>query len=170
MLEQKHFALLRGNERRGNRRDSGIRLCFEVLSLASAIDRDCARRLAEHGLSEARFVLLLLLEENGALSPHRLAELAGVTRATVTGLLDGLERDGFVQRLADAQDGRRMIVKLTARGKRIDGKLFDQHAKWIAGLFADFDAGERELLSGLLRRIWAKTDAGGEAQADGAAR
>jgi DNA-binding MarR family transcriptional regulator len=37
----------------------------------------------------------------GGLAPHELAKRAGVTRATVTGLLDGLERDGFLSRHCD---------------------------------------------------------------------
>eukprot|EP01034_Spumella_vulgaris_P017990 gene17990-22966_t len=97
ILEQKHIALLTEAERRGDGATANLRLCFEVIALAAAIDRDCAARLAPHNLSEGKFVLLFLLHQMAeGLSPHELADRAGVTRATVTGLLDGLERDGFV--------------------------------------------------------------------------
>ena len=89
-LEQKYRALLDEAERRGLPDVDNIRLCFRALSLAAAIDRDCAAMLAPHGLSEGRFVLLFLLDAAGAgIAPKVLAEQAGVTRATVTGLLDG---------------------------------------------------------------------------------
>ena len=54
--------------------------------------------LSEHGLLQSRWwVLILLMREDSKTStPSLLAEKAGVTRATMTGLLDGLARDGLV--------------------------------------------------------------------------
>ena len=105
MLERKHRALLEIAARRGLPSAGGIGLCFQLLSLAAAIDRDCAARLAPRGLSEGKFVLLFLLHEQAqGLAPHELAAGAGVTRATVTGLLDGLSADGQVT-LQSATEG-----------------------------------------------------------------
>ncbi|EAB6718188.1 MarR family transcriptional regulator, partial [Salmonella enterica subsp. enterica] len=56
ILEQKHLALLDEAQRRGQPDTDNMRLCFEVLALASTIDRACAARLAPHGLSEGKFV------------------------------------------------------------------------------------------------------------------
>lgn len=61
MLEPKHHALLDEAARRGLPSSDGIRLCFQVLALAGAIDHDCAARLAPRQLSEGKFVLLFLL-------------------------------------------------------------------------------------------------------------
>ena len=65
-LEQKYTALLGDVQRRAPGADTSIgrlRLCFEVLGLASAIDGDCATRLGRHGLSEGKFVLLSVLRD-----------------------------------------------------------------------------------------------------------
>ena len=92
MIEAKHQALLEESQRRGHANIAQLRLCFQLLSLSSSIDRDCAARLAPHGLSEGRFVVLFLLHgAGGTLPPHLLAERAGVTRATISGLFDGLD-------------------------------------------------------------------------------
>lgn len=161
MLEPKHHAFLAEMQRRGHTERDGLAQCFQLLSLASAIDQDCANRLAPLGLSEGRFVLLFLLQGAAEpLSPHQLAECAGVARATVTGLLDGLERDALLERHSDAHDKRRINVRLTAAGEALAVALFDQHRQWIGSLFADLGDAERTLLSGLLQRIWARTDAG----------
>ena len=161
MLEPKHRAFLTELKRRGQPELDGLAQCFQLLSLASAIDQDCAHRLAPSGLSEGRFVLLFLLQGAGdALSPHQLAERAGVTRATVTGLLDGLERDALLERHVDPADKRRVHVRLTAAGEALAVDLFDRHTQWIRTLFADLSEQERALLSGMLCRIWARTDAG----------
>ncbi|KAB8064678.1 MarR family transcriptional regulator [Janthinobacterium violaceinigrum] len=165
-LEQKYTALLGDVQRRaiggGVPAAMGqLRLCFELLGLASAIDGDCATRLGRHGLSEGKFVLLFLLRDAPkGLSPHELAERAGVTRGTITGLLDGLERDGFLARHADQLDRRKLLVRLSAKGEAAAATLVDEHAQWIASLFADFTQQEMQLLSSLLEKAWRKTDSG----------
>lgn len=167
LLEPKHLALLDEAQRRGQPDADNIRLCFEVLALASAIDRACAARLAPHHLSEGKFVLLFLLRDlPDGLSPHELADRAGVTRATITGLLDGLERDGFLARHRDQEDRRKVTIRLTAKGQDKAHHLFNEHTGWIASLFAGFDRKERETLSLLVRRGWRNVDTGTQ---DGAA-
>ncbi|PJL15233.1 MarR family transcriptional regulator [Stenotrophomonas maltophilia] len=161
MLEAKHNALMEEAARRGHANLDQLRLCFQLLSLSTAIDRDCATRLAPHGLSEGRFIVLFLLHgAGGTLPPHELAERAGVTRATISGLLDGLQREGLLQRRHDAEDGRRLQIVLTARGKHLAEELFNQHTQWIGGLFKGLDANEQAQLSQLLGKVWLHTDSG----------
>ena len=140
-----------------------LHTCFSVLALASAIDRDCARRLQAHDLSEGRFVILVvLLKLDGALAPHDLAERIGVTRATMTGLLDGLERDRLVARRRDKRDRRSVKISLTPAGRDLAERLNDAHLRWIAGLASDLTAEEQDVLQRLLARIWQRTDAGSQ--------
>lgn len=161
VLEAKHGALLDEARRRGHANVALLHLCFQLLSLSSAIDRDCASRLAPHGLSEGRFIVLFLLHgAGGTLSPHALAERAGVTRATISGLLDGLQREGLLQRRSDEDDGRRLQIVLTVQGKRLAEDLFNQHTQWIAGLFNGLDTAEQVQLSQLLAKVWQHTGGG----------
>src|SRR5476649_366712 len=69
-------------------------------SLYSALDGQYAR----HGTSRGRFhVLMMLFEMDGeGLTPHQLAERAAVTKAAMTGLIDGLVKDGLIAREQDA--------------------------------------------------------------------
>ncbi len=164
VLEAKHTALINEAARRGHANLAQLRLCFQLLSLSTAIDRDCATRLAPHGLSEGRFIVLFLLHgAGGTLPPHELAERAGVTRATISGLLDGLQREGLLQRRHDADDGRRLQVVLTPRGRRLAEELFNQHTQWIGGLFNSLDTSEQAQLSKLLAKVWQHTDSGRDA-------
>lgn len=165
-LEQKYQALLAEAGRRGLPGQDSMRLCFQTLSLASSMDRDCARLLAVHGLSEGRFVLLFLLDAaRDGLAPSLLAEQAGVTRATVTGLLDGLERDALIERQAEAGDRRALRIRLTQQGRRLAGTLVEQHGRWIAGLFGGLTPAERGQLAGLLDKAAAGLAARGEGSA-----
>jgi len=153
-MEQKCLALVQEAQRRKMPDEEGIRLCFQTLSLASRIDRDCAALLAPHGLSEGRFVLLFLLDAAAeGLAPNTLAEQAGVTRATVTGLLDGLEREELIERHAHASDRRALCIRLTRKGKRVAKAVFGQHGRWIASLFGNLSASERNQLGTLLEKV-----------------
>lgn len=161
MLETKHQALLDEAARRNMGSAEDLGLCFQLLSLANAIDRDCAARLAPRQLSEGKFVLLFLLHDQPAgLSPHQLADRAGVTRATITGLVDGLGRDGYVVRQAGQEDRRKITVALTPKGKSAAAKLFKEHTDWIVSLFGGLNASDKAQLSKLLGRVWRSTDAG----------
>ncbi|MGE5990036.1 MULTISPECIES: MarR family winged helix-turn-helix transcriptional regulator [Klebsiella] len=153
-LEQKYQALLDQAQQRLLPDVEGIRLCFQTLSLASSIHRDCAAQLSPYGLSEGRFVLLFLLDSMpDGLAPNILAKQAGVTRATVTGLLDGLEREELIERLADTVDRRALRVRLTRKGKRVAKVVFDQHGRWIASLFGNLSSPERTQLATLLGKV-----------------
>ncbi|WP_376710624.1 MarR family winged helix-turn-helix transcriptional regulator [Pseudochrobactrum lubricantis] len=154
ILEIKHRALL-GAETPENGHYQNMRLCFELLSTAKMIDLSCAQRLAPYQLSESRFVILFLLQqESEGLAPHLLAERAGITRATLTGLLDGLERDGFLIRNHSQTDRRSIIVTLTDKGKQTATSLVSDHSQWIASLMAPLNEQEKQMLSTLLGKIW----------------
>lgn len=153
-LTQKYQALLDEAQRRELPDVQNMRLCLELLSVAADIDRDCAERLAPYGLSEGRFVLLFLLDAaNDGMAPNLLATRAGITRATVTGLLDGLEHEALIERQADAHDRRALRIVLTRKGKRLAKQVFAQHSLWIAGLLSGLSGAERKQLSALLGKL-----------------
>lgn len=62
------------------------------------------------GASDAQFVGLL--SRHGPLTPGRLATASGLTTGTVTGVIDRLERAGFVRRERDTGDRRKVLVVL----------------------------------------------------------
>lgn len=58
----------------------------------------------------------------GAMPAGRLAELTGLTTGAVTGIIDRLEKSGYVRRADDPKDRRRIIVEPT-RNKKLERKL-----------------------------------------------
>jgi len=96
--------------------------------------------VAAEGLpSMAAFnVLSVLGGDPHPLRPSAIAERMMVTRATMTGVLDSLERRGFVKRAASADDGRSREVTLTAKGRKAVDRLVPAMHRF-----------ERELMGGL---------------------
>jgi DNA-binding MarR family transcriptional regulator len=127
------------------------------------------RNLANRNISHGRFGVLMLLWRStqppaaklmgadecpgGPRTPAELAEAAGVTRATMTGLIDTLERDGFVKREPDPDDRRMMSVRLTAKGERFLNEFLPGYFKEIAALMAPLTESERKSLVRLLGKI-----------------
>ena len=77
------------------------------------------RLLRPLNVSAAGGLVLGQLRDHGAMSPSELGERLIVTRATVTGLLDSLERRGFVQRTANPTDRRSLVVEITPTGLEV---------------------------------------------------
>jgi DNA-binding MarR family transcriptional regulator len=138
-----------------------LRTGDEVFSVAE-------RNLASHNISQGRFGVLMLLwgsaQRRGDVArlsacsasprtPAELADAAGVTRATMTGLVDTLERDGLVRREPDPDDRRMMSVRLTAKAEDFLGKLLPTHFELMARLMAPLSESERKTLVGLLTKI-----------------
>jgi len=113
------------------------------------------------GLSQGRFTVLLLLYDKTRSQPHaftpaQLAEQAAVSRATMTGLVDTLERDGMVTRKPDPNDRRMLSVELTEHGVAFLENLLPEHFRRISLLMGSLDKGERRTLVHLLTKITAQ--------------
>jgi DNA-binding MarR family transcriptional regulator len=63
-----------------------------------------------------------LIYRYGSMPAGRLAELTGLTTGAVTGIIDRLEKAGYVRRANDLNDRRRTIVEST-RNKKLERKL-----------------------------------------------
>ena len=67
---------------------------------------------ARVGISASDFECLDLVILEGAVTPGRLAEASGLTTGAITGVIDWLERAGFVRRDPDPTDRRRVLRAL----------------------------------------------------------
>lgn len=153
-LDPKYQALLAEAERQDLADVESMRVSAQALSLAGLIDRRRAQVLQPQGLSEGRFILLFLLEgHRNGLPPHTLADQAGVARATITGLVDGMVRDGLVERNANPEDRRSNLVVLTRKGRAVSKKVFPGQAEVLANAFSALSANDRRQLSRLLGKV-----------------
>ena len=87
----------------------------------------------QHDLSEGRLRILSQLRINGDTAMTRLADALHTTPRNVTGLVDHLEKDGFVERVPDPTDRRSVLARLTESGR---AKIADI---WRAGLTRQMD-------------------------------
>ncbi|MFJ8082144.1 MarR family winged helix-turn-helix transcriptional regulator [Streptomyces sp. NPDC096205] len=103
-------------------------------------------------LSPVEEKTLDLLQRSGALSAGELGELTGLAPASVTGLIDRLERKGFARRVRDPQDGRRVNVEADPQAEARFAPLFAPFAAELAGLYAEYSDAELAVVLDFLRR------------------
>ncbi|WNM42919.1 MarR family winged helix-turn-helix transcriptional regulator [Micromonospora halotolerans] len=90
-----------------------------LISIAGHIvEQHWGRYLAEHhGLTSAGMRVLLVLLRAGDSTHREMAERCFVRPATLTGIVDTLERDGFVARRREPHDRRSVQLSLTDKGR-----------------------------------------------------
>lgn len=140
---------------------ASVETCLAFLSTTIDVYTALDVHFARYGLSMGKFTLLMQLfqaDERG-LTPSECAERAGVTRATITGLLDGLERDGLVRRLPYPDDRRMLSVQLTEKGRQLLSKMLPDHFCRTTGLMANLTDAEKKTLIELLAKVQAGTPA-----------
>ena len=104
-----------------------------------------------------------LLASHGPLSPSALARLAGLHPATMTGILDRLERGHWIARERDPADRRGVVLRvLGERGAEVL-RLYAGMNDAIGRICVGYTPAELELIAGVLTRA---TDAGRTATAD----
>ncbi len=109
--------------------------------------------LSQHELSWSAFTTLFVLRVWGDMDARSLAAEAGVTAATLTGVMKTLERRGLLRRKGDRADGRRVLVSLTPRGRNVVADVmpaFNRHESLVTQALTET---ERDDLARSLRTI-----------------
>lgn len=104
-------------------------------------------------LTPAQYHLLLALSHEPGLGVGEMAAAAGCASPTATRILDGLERDGVVEREPSTEDRRRTIVSLTPKGKRLLAQQRRKSQQTKQRLYDQLSPRERRQAEGLLHRL-----------------
>lgn len=121
--------------------------------VAAAGTRLVAEALAADDLRRQHFIVLSALAEEGAASQAALGRRLSIDRSDMHALLSELERDGFVARVRDQEDRRRILVALTPAGARTLKRLDKRVQAAQEALVAPLSAADRRELRRLLTRL-----------------
>jgi DNA-binding MarR family transcriptional regulator len=104
------------------------------------------------GLKDIDLDCFDILDAYGPLSPTALARRAEVHPATMTGILDRLERDGWVARERDPSDRRAVLVRPLREHYAELMRLYAGMSRSMNKLVAGYSDGELELIADFLAR------------------
>ncbi|WP_130860347.1 MarR family winged helix-turn-helix transcriptional regulator [Gracilibacillus phocaeensis] len=136
-----------------------VELCLGFLTTSRAVSDAYQSYFAKYGLSLNKFNILMLLYRapKNELFPSELANSVGLTRGTVTGLLDGLEKQEWVKRKHSSVDRRKLTIKLTESGKERLVDMLPNHYYRTSALLDNLSTGEKESLKHILEKIYTGT-------------
>jgi DNA-binding MarR family transcriptional regulator len=131
-------------------------LILNLLVTAALLESKLERILREHKLTVGSFnALEIIAGDPEPLTPSEVARrmTIPVTTPTMTGILDTLERHGYIERERHATDRRRVNLHLTAQGRRVRDDVvpivFQHHSTWTDAL----NKTERATLTNNLARL-----------------
>jgi DNA-binding MarR family transcriptional regulator len=126
-----------------------------LLRVASDVLNGFEAFLANYGMSQGKFTVLMVLNRDPGtgLSPSELADRCGVTRATMTGLLDGLEREKLIHREGNASDRRKAVVRLATKARKLLDGILPGYYSQVAQLMGDLPEEQKVQLIDLLNKV-----------------
>lgn len=131
-----------------------IAVCTNIYRIAQGLRNKMEQEiLAEYGLSWTSFSILYDLWIWGSLETKKLAESAGVSKATISNITNTLERKDLCYRKVDNRDRRNTFVLLTEKGKKVIEELYPRFHSGEVDIVSSLDVDEQALLAKLLRRV-----------------
>ncbi|TGE34381.1 MarR family transcriptional regulator [Desulfosporosinus sp. Sb-LF] len=112
----------------------------ELLKIFSQFKRSSGQQpFSKLGIKPSEFYLLHLLIEHGddpslGMRVTEISEKLGITPSGVTHSINSLEKNGFIERLADPKDRRIVLVRATEKSKKIIKQLYAERVQFIEGL------------------------------------
>nr|WP_198044790.1 MarR family transcriptional regulator [Lysinibacillus timonensis] len=126
---------------------------FSLTQLNHLITNEITSKLTEFDLSQGKLrILLVLYLYHDSLKPSDIAEYAGVTRSTMTGLLDGLEKSDYIKR-GNHSDRRASSISLTSKGKELMDYLIPSYVSLVNRYMSELTSEEHEHLGRILKKI-----------------
>lgn len=142
-LDQARFAHLRLDETVG----------FLLSDTVRTMTRTFSARIAKHGVGMGIFQFLRVLWEDDELTQVELAERTRMRGPSAAGALHELERRGFVRRIADSHDRRKIRVLLTPKGRQLYDLVMPDIDVTNRAMLAGFGASEQRMLKSMLQRM-----------------
>ena len=132
-----------------------IRLWLRMLATNRLVETRTRRLLQErYATTLPQFDLMAQLERvPKGLKMGELSKRMMVTGGNVTGITDLLEKEGLVERVADPNDRRAWLVRLTTAGRRSFSAMAEEHERWIVESFRELTGREMATMAALLARL-----------------
>lgn len=89
-------------------------ICFQLGKTVRKVTKAYREEITSYGLTHGQFFILVAIMEEDGMLPSEISDKISQDRATTTGLLDRLEKDGWIKRKPDKDDRRSLRIYLTS--------------------------------------------------------
>lgn len=129
------------------------RLADFVLFTQRSCILNLSSELNKGNISFPQFFLLTYLSSEEYLTMSDIAKKMGHSTAAATGLVDRLEKLGYVERVHAAEDRRKIMVRITSKGVELVSRMRSEIASDLAGILAGMDEDQAESVEHTKRAI-----------------
>ena len=113
-----------------------------------------SEKLARGNVSFSQYCLLGFLREQKELSMSEIAQRMGHTTAASTGLVDRLEKLGYVRRAHGQEDRRKILVQITPSGTALVAEVRDDMVSNLLKMMAALDSREQKAWLQIYEKIF----------------
>lgn len=118
----------------------------ELRLLLQKVARRIRNNRGGENVSDSQLSVLFQLDRNGDSTPGQLAEYDHLTPPSMNRTLNGLERAGLIARTPSTDDGRRVIVTLTAAGRDLTAETRRLRTAWFSQRLSELSDRDRAAL------------------------
>lgn len=127
-----------------------------------AFERLSGRHVRELGLTPPQFDVIATLGNTAGMTAGDLSARTLITKGTLTGVLDRLERAGLLSRCIGSGDRRTQHVRLTAAGEQVFERVFPAHVAHCQHAFVGIDDGTLASMESVLAQLRDRFEGAGD--------
>lgn len=127
---------------------------FSLRTTVQQLDKMITQWLNNEALSPGRFQVVALLWSMGRpVAQREIVNILQVSRATVSGLVEGLLQDGYIYTEPSSKDKRQVLVSLSAQGEQIAYRLVQENTARLRQLMTAMTPQQMTELANVLRNL-----------------
>ena len=144
---------MKTTKRYGKKADLALGMWVKLARASATFGRLTNVDIQSYGLTQPQFSVI---EALGHLGPMKMGSFCSkllTSGGNITVVIDNLEKEGLVERVACPGDRRATNVQLTSKGQKLFNDIFEKHAQFVAKLASVLSEQEQMQLSNLLRKL-----------------
>ena len=133
--------------------DARKHICFNVGRVMRRVYDHYEKRLSPFSLTPPQYFVFNALWMGDGISVGELGERVSLDSSTLTGIIDRMERSGYVERQLNPQDRRSVLVFLTAKAREVGPRILEFADELDASLRQPFSNEEMDTFEQVLRAL-----------------
>ena len=134
---------------------------FLIQQIKQLTSRELDRKLSERNIDAfngAQGRILYVLWKRSGVPIREISRKTGLSAATLTGMLDRMEKASLVRRVDDPNDRRKQLIELTEEARNLQKEYDEISAEMDSLYFKGFSEDDADALQGLLERVLANLE------------
>jgi DNA-binding MarR family transcriptional regulator len=133
--------------------DLGEHICFNVGRVMRRVYEHYDSRLSPFNLTTPQYMVFNALWMGDGITIGELGQRVALDGSTITGILDRMEKTGYVERRPNAEDRRSALVYLTEKAREVGPRIISFADELDATIRKDFSAQDMAVFERVLRKL-----------------